>query len=156
MLYDGAKPLSDTILTRRGPATFISAPFRRNNSGDISRGMNSDMSSRVYHYCDIIIGAVASQIISLKIVYATVYSDADQRKDQSSASLAFVRGIHRKFFPFDDVIMHYLIINAVSPYVSPVRHMAQLLQCINCHGRSFQDCFTKHNKKINLRSCQSC
>ena len=37
-------------------------------------------------------GAVASQITSLTIVYSTVYSDADQRKQQSSASLAFVRG----------------------------------------------------------------
>ena len=36
-------------------------------------------------------GAIASQIISLTIVYSTVYSDADQRKHQSSASLAFVR-----------------------------------------------------------------
>ena len=64
-------------------------------------------------------GAVASQISSLKIVYSTVYSDADQRKCQSSASLAFVRGIHRgpvnsphkwpvtrKKIPFDDVIMY--------------------------------------------------
>ena len=47
-----------------------------------------------------------------------VYSGADQRKHQSSASLAFVLGIHRwpvnsphkwpvtrKMFPFDDVIM---------------------------------------------------
>ena len=61
---------------------------------------------------------VASQITSLTIVYLTVYSDADQRKHQSSASLAFVWGIHRgpvnsphkwpvtrKMFPFDDVIM---------------------------------------------------
>ena len=38
-------------------------------------------------------GAMASQITSLTIVYSTVYSDADQRKHQSSASLAFVRGI---------------------------------------------------------------
>ena len=65
-------------------------------------------------------GATASQITSLMIVYSTVYSDADQRKHQSSASLAFVRGIHRgpvksphkrpvkrKMFPFDDVIMSY-------------------------------------------------
>ena len=64
-------------------------------------------------------GAIASQITSLTIVYSTVYSDADQRKHQSSASLAFVRGIHRrpvnfphkwpvtrKMFPFDDVIMY--------------------------------------------------
>ena len=40
-------------------------------------------------------GAVASQITSLTIVYSTIYSDADQRTHQSSASLAFVRGIHR-------------------------------------------------------------
>ena len=63
-------------------------------------------------------GAIASQITSLAIFYSTVYSDADQSKHQSSASLAFVREIHRgpvnfphkwpvtrKFFPFDDVIM---------------------------------------------------
>ena len=61
---------------------------------------------------------MASQITSLTVVYSTVYSDADQRKHQSSASLAFVWGIHRgplnsphkgqvtrKMFPFDDVIM---------------------------------------------------
>ena len=61
---------------------------------------------------------VASQITSLMVVYSTVYSDADQRKHHSCASLAFVWGIHRrpvnsphkwpvtrKMFPFDDVIM---------------------------------------------------
>ena len=70
------------------------------------------------HYSDVIMGGIASQITSLTIVYSTVYSDADQRRHQSSASLAFVRGIHRrpvnsphkgpvtrKMFPFDDVIM---------------------------------------------------
>ena len=40
-------------------------------------------------------GAMASQITRLTIVYSTVYSGADQRKHQTSASLAFVRGIHR-------------------------------------------------------------
>ena len=62
-------------------------------------------------------GAMASQITSLTIVYSTVYSGADQRRHQSSASLAFVWGIPvtgelphkwpvtRKMFPFDDVIM---------------------------------------------------
>ena len=39
--------------------------------------------------------AMASQITSLTIVYSTIYWGADQRKVQSSASLAFVRGIHR-------------------------------------------------------------
>ena len=61
--------------------------------------------------------SMASQITSLTIVYSNVYSGSDQRKYQSSASLAFVRGIHRrpvnsphklpvtrKMFPFDDVI----------------------------------------------------
>ena len=70
------------------------------------------------HYNDVIMSSLASQITSLTIVYSTVYSRADQRKHQSSASLAFVWGIHRspvnsphkgpvtrKMFPFDDVIM---------------------------------------------------
>ena len=72
------------------------------------------------HYSDVIIGTMASQITSLAVVYSTVYSAADQRKHQSSASLAFVRGIlrtpvnsphkgsvTRKMFPFDDVIIHF-------------------------------------------------
>ena len=67
-------------------------------------------------------GAIASQITSLTIVYSTVYSDANQRKHQSLTSLAFVREIHRgplnsphkwpvtrKMFPFDDVIMSYAV-----------------------------------------------
>ena len=70
------------------------------------------------HYGDVIMGVIASQITSLTIVYSTVYSDADQRKYQSSASLVFVCGLHRgpvnsphkwpvtrKMFPFDNVIM---------------------------------------------------
>ena len=36
------------------------------------------------HYDDVIMGAIASQITSPAIVYSTVYSDADQRKHQSS------------------------------------------------------------------------
>ena len=35
--------------------------------------------SAAYHYDDVIMGAVASEITSLTIVYSTVYSDADQR-----------------------------------------------------------------------------
>ena len=67
-------------------------------------------------------GKVSSQITSLTIVYSTVYSGA-QRKHQSSASLAFVRGIHRgpvnsphkwpvthKMLPFDDVIMAFAML----------------------------------------------
>ena len=43
------------------------------------------------HYNNVIMSAMAPQISSLMILYSTVYSDADQRKYQSSASLAFVR-----------------------------------------------------------------
>ena len=63
-------------------------------------------------------GGMASQLTSLTIVYSSVYSSADQRKHQSPAWPAFVRGINlgpvnsphkwpvtRKLFPFDDVIM---------------------------------------------------
>ena len=70
------------------------------------------------HYDDVIMTMLASQITSLMVVYSIVYSGINQRKHQSSASLAFVREIHRgpvnfphkwpvtrKMFPFDDVIM---------------------------------------------------
>ena len=75
------------------------------------------------HNNEVIMGTTVSQITSLTIVYSIVYSCTDQRKYQSSASLVFVRGIHRwpvysphkwpvtrKIFPFDDVIVawwHY-------------------------------------------------
>ena len=61
-------------------------------SGEIQAGYD-DLSHVLY--ADVIMGTIASQITSLTVVYPTVYSDADQRKDQSSASLAFVWGIHR-------------------------------------------------------------
>ena len=47
------------------------------------------------HYDDVTMTTMASQITSLTVVYSIVYSDANQRKHQSSASLAFVWGIHR-------------------------------------------------------------
>ena len=73
----------------------------------------------VFSYSDIIMNVMVSQITSVSIVYSTICSGADQRKHQSSMSLAFVRGIHRwpvnsphkwpvtrEMFPFDDVIMY--------------------------------------------------
>ena len=47
------------------------------------------------HYNDVIMSAMASQITNLSIVCSTVGPGADQRMHQSSASLAFVRGIYR-------------------------------------------------------------
>ena len=48
-----------------------------------------------FHYNDVIMSTIASQITSLMIVYSDIYSGADQRKHQSSTSLAFVQGIHQ-------------------------------------------------------------
>ena len=50
---------------------------------------------KLSHYNDVIMTTMGSKITSLTVVYPAVYSDADQRKHQSSASLAFVWGIHR-------------------------------------------------------------
>ena len=85
--------------------------------------MASNLCELSSHYDDVIVVTMASQITSLTIVYSTVCQGADQRKHQSSTSLAFVRGIHRwpmnaphkgpvtrKMFPFDDVFMYILYI----------------------------------------------
>ena len=79
---------------------------------------SNSLSNWPYHYSDVIMSMMPSQITGVSIVYSTVCSGEDQRKPQSSASLAFVRGSHqwpvnsphkepvtRKMFPFDDVIM---------------------------------------------------
>ena len=47
------------------------------------------------HYHDVIKTTMTSQITSLTTVDSIVYSGEDQRKHPNSASLAFVRGIHR-------------------------------------------------------------
>ena len=72
------------------------------------------------HYSDVIMNAMTSRVTGVSIAFSKVCVGADQRKHQSSASLAFVRGIHlwpvnsphkgpvtRKMFPFDDVIIHW-------------------------------------------------
>ena len=81
----------------------------------------------ISHYTDVIIRTMASQITGISIVYLAVCLGANQRKHQSSASLAFVRGIQRspvnsphkgpvtrKMFPFDDVIMKHTYISVKS------------------------------------------
>ena len=88
-----------------------------------STSSDNSLAPHKRHYDDVIMTMLASQITSLTVVYSIVYSGVIQRKHQSSASLAFVREIHRgpvnfphkwpvtrKMFPFDDVIMrsHYL------------------------------------------------
>ena len=104
-------------------------------------------------------GAIESQITSPTIVYSTVYLGADQSKHQSSASLAFVWGIHRgpvnsphkwpvtrKMFPFDDVIMEWTCWNRVTymrqcsrpPLVTWWRHQMEIFSALLaiCVGNS--------------------
>ena len=88
------------------------------NSSPLGPNNDNAVALCAIHYDDVIMTMLASQITSLAVVYSIVYSGVDQRKHQSSASLAFVREIHRgpvnfpqkwpvtrKIFPFDDVIM---------------------------------------------------
>ena len=106
-------------------------PWKLSNYGWLCPGSLccQDISSRRTDLCrftvgkrfsDVIMGSMVSQITSLTIVYSIVYSGAD-KKHQSSASMAFVWGIHqwpvnsphkrpvtRKMVPFDDVIIKYI------------------------------------------------
>ena len=98
---------------------YSSFPLQRDSNAERVAMSWRPHGTRANHYNDDIRSAMASQITSLTIVYSIVYLGADQRKHQSSAPLAFVRGIHRspvnsphkgpvarKKVPFDDVIMH--------------------------------------------------
>ena len=99
-------------------------------------------------YGDVIMGMVASQITSLTIVYSTIWLDADQRKHQNCALLAFVRGIHRwlvnsphkwavtrKIFPFDDVIVVCKQNKYNAIWISGDHCLQQILQTSPWHAR---------------------
>ena len=105
---------------------------------------------------------MAAQIPSLTIVFSTVYSGTDQRKHQSSASLAFVQGIHQwpvnsphkgpvtqKMFPFDDVIMeissltHWILSNWQLP----------MQQCWSFCTNDDILCFREYTILTNIHIC---
>ena len=88
--------------------------------------------SKNYHYNDVTMSAMTSHITSLTIVNSTVYQ-AQIKKNQSSVSLAFMQGIHRwpvnsphkwpvtrKMFPFDDVIMTFIVTSRRDRWVAVV------------------------------------
>ena len=110
------------------------------------------------HYSDVIMSSMASQITDVSIVYSTVCSGADQRKKQSSASLAFVRGIHRwpmtslhkwpvkqKLFPFDDVIMSRAILTGA------IQNLKTKIRFLNVVQSYFCIKFMLHNKLRRVR-----
>ena len=98
---------------------------------------------------------MASQITNLTIVYSTVYSDADQKQYQSSASQAFVWGIHRwpvnsphkwpvtrKFFPFYDVIMNVpnaSITDCTGCSCSHTQYISMHIKCFNYRGITYKN-----------------
>ena len=77
--------LTQNVCTRRLSCT----------SRTITRHSHATFEFIQFHSSDVILSTMASQNGSLTIVYSIVYSCADQRKHQSSASLAFVRLIRR-------------------------------------------------------------
>ena len=121
--------------------------------GDVCKNVNC-----LLHHNYVIMSAMASQIAILTIVYWTVHSGTYERKDQSSASLAFVRGIHRwpvnsphkgsvtrKMSPFDDVIMighfdqssmswHRPVAIMNTDYLSQIRLMPESRKISFIHG----------------------
>ena len=118
------------------------------------------------HYNDVIISAMASQIISFTIVYWSVYSGADQRKHQSSASLAFVRGIHRwpvnsihigpvtrQMFTFVGVIMLKDLPKCLLVLLAPCDHPNSLLKPLYMNGRTMSNTDSKGLAGVLRKPC---
>ena len=118
--------------------------------------MRTNNSNGRFHYNNVIMGTMASQITNLTIVYSTVYSGADQRKHETSASLNFVWGIHRgplnsphkwpvtwKIFPFDDVIMVKMSYLRASFSVGTVENLCTT----GCHPRKQRNIRRRPPKK---------
>ena len=120
-----------------------------------------------HHYDDVIMTMLASQITSLPVVCSIVYSDVNQRKHQSSASLAFVREIHRgpvnfphkwpvtrKMFPFDDVIMTSVghTMNNVAVFTTHKLYFANGLYAFNAIVPHTHNCRTWHVQAITTLS----
>ena len=110
-LYDPVTYMKSNLLITRPFLSKIWFRKRRSRVPHWEWAMES-------HYSDAIMSASVSEITGVSIVCTLVCSGANQRKHQSSALLAFVRGINRwqvnsphkrpvtrKIFPFDDVIM---------------------------------------------------
>ena len=101
------------------------------------------------HYNDVIMSAMTSQIM---IIYSTVYSGEDERKHQSSASLAFVRGINRwpvNFPPQGPVTQKMLPIEYVSmwhtsPHMSRLMAAFRPLRLVTCFLCETHRCFTSY------------
>ena len=77
---------------------------------------------------------------SITNVYSTIYSGADQRKHPSSASLAFVRGIHR--WPVN------------SPHKGPVTREMSPLMTSSCYSHSHLWWYTIRTTAYFTHTCK--
>ena len=137
-------------------APICTYPTRQNFDNEThprSKGNNYFSHVLEWHYDDVIMTMLASQITSLPVVCSIVYSDVNQRKHQSSASLAFVREIHRgpvnfphkwpvtrKMFPFDDVIM---IEEKLHESVNTIVNVRNCKTCTKDSAKQFHSCYDK-------------
>ena len=129
--------------------------FTKQCSSNVLTQIHSNHCEIMLHYSDVLMNTMASQITSLTLVYSTVYSGVDQRKHQSSASLAFVQGIHqwlvnslhegpvmRRMFPFDDVTMDY----------QGLPHWYQKVTIIRMKTLNFVSNFTQNAMRVTYSS----
>ena len=92
--------IGQTTLARKGKSVqytymYLAARVTGCDQYHVRLNWMQHTTSVCHIYNDVIMSTTASQITSLTIFYLSLYSGADQRKHQSSVSLAFVRGIHR-------------------------------------------------------------
>ena len=128
-------PQTDRLTDDKTDKVKLVFPLRLRWAGGITRSVakNNIRSKLTFHYNDVIMRTMASQITSLTIVNSRFYSGADDRKDQRPASLAFVWSTHRrpvnsphkgrvtqKLFPSDEVIM-YLVLSKMTSDLIPVQ-----------------------------------
>ena len=90
---------------------------------------------------------MASQITGVSIVCSTVGSGADQRKHQSSTSLAFVRGIHTGEFPAQKASNVENVSIWWGHYVDAI--MCIYIYFIMCHADShvYTEIFNSHSQR---------
>ena len=85
----GDKPLSEPMMISL--LTHICVTSMSYSHSSLA-WVNPALSCHELHYSDVIMGAMASQITGVSIVYSTVCSGVDQRNYQGYTSLAFVKG----------------------------------------------------------------
>ena len=151
---------------RHQPGKFLNCQIQT-CIGDDQIKIHFHMHWGISHYNEVIMDPMASPITSLALVYSTVYSGTGQ----SSASLAFVRGIHRwpvnsqhrgpvtrKMFPCDDVIMLGYFVQASLCHATFELILTANCQCLwakNKETSSFRMALWPSARKIHSSTADS-